>query len=99
MAYLRNRGLAVAQPLFGLQDARFNPPGPRPDVHLPNGEQLDESVSGRCRVVRNGVRNLGQQTLEVIIITSPQVHDAAAEQQFTTLMREIVVPAPANQGS
>ncbi len=99
VTFVHSRGSAIAHTFFVLQEDRLNPREPRPDLSLPNGEQLDWSFSGRWNVVRNGVRNLGQQTVEIIIVTSPQVNDLAAEQQFTTLMREIVVPTAANKRS
>jgi exosortase len=46
----------------------------------------------RWRVVRNGIRNRGQQVLEVIMVTPAQMSDAAVEEQFGRLARELVVP-------
>ncbi len=46
----------------------------------------------RWRVVRNGIRNRGQQVLEVIMVTPAQMSDAAVEEQFGRLVREIVDP-------
>jgi exosortase len=46
----------------------------------------------RWRVVRNGIRNRGQQVLEVIMVTPAQTSDAAVEEQFGRLARELVVP-------
>jgi exosortase len=45
----------------------------------------------RWRVVRNGIRNRGQQVLEMIIVT-PQMSDSAVRGQFGQFVREIVVP-------
>ncbi len=46
----------------------------------------------RWRVVRNGIRNRGQQVLEMIMVTPAQMSDSAVGEQFGRLVREIVVP-------
>ena len=46
----------------------------------------------RWRVVQNGIRNRGQQVLELIMVIPPQMSDSAAEEQCSRLMQEIVVP-------
>ena len=46
----------------------------------------------RWRVVRNGIRNRGQQVLELIMVIPPQMSDSAAEEQCNRLMQAIVVP-------
>jgi exosortase len=51
----------------------------------------------RWRVVRNGIRNRGQQVLEMIMVTPPQVGDSAVEEQFGRLVPEIVVPKETGQ--
>jgi exosortase len=46
----------------------------------------------RWRVVRNGIRNRGQQVLELIMVMPPQISDSIADEECGRLMREIVVP-------
>jgi hypothetical protein len=44
------------------------------------------------RVVREGVRNLGQQVLETVLISSTPLENSAAEDKFGQLVHEIVKP-------
>jgi hypothetical protein len=46
----------------------------------------------RWRVVRNGIRNRGQQVLELINVTPEHTSDSAADAQFAQLLPSIVVP-------
>jgi hypothetical protein len=46
----------------------------------------------RWRVVRNGIRNRGQQVLEIIMLIPPQMSDSAAEEECGRLIKEIVAP-------
>jgi exosortase len=46
----------------------------------------------RWRVVRNGIRNRGQQVLEMIMVTPAQMSDSAVGEQFGRLVQGIVVP-------
>ncbi len=50
----------------------------------------------RWRIVRNGIRNRGQQVLELIMVIPPQISDSAAEEECRRLMLEIVVPTDAS---
>ena len=50
-------------------------------------------LADRWRVVRNGIRNRGQQVLEVIIITPPEADESKVEQQFAELVPKLVRPA------
>jgi len=47
----------------------------------------------RWRVVRNGIRNRGQQVLEIIIVPPPQADDSTVEQQFAELVPKLIEPA------
>jgi exosortase/archaeosortase family protein len=47
--------------------------------------------SERWRVVRNGIRNRGQQVLELIMVIPQQLSDSAAEEQGGWLMQKIVL--------
>lgn len=75
--------------LFIQEDLR-RPSEARPDLELAAGLQPDWSLAGRWRVVRNGVRNLGQQVLEVVIVTPSAVDDAAVRQRFTELLQQLI---------
>ena len=41
-------------------------------------------------MVFNGVRNLGQQVMELIFVSSPEVDDAAAERKFVELVPKLI---------
>ena len=91
----RNERGFLAHAFFVLQEDRLNPREERPDLRLSNGAQPDWSFVGRCRTVRQGIRNLGQQVLELIILTPAEIDDAGAEQQFVKILNQIVVPTTA----
>ncbi len=82
----------VAHTFFCLQEDRIHPTEPRPDLHLREGLQPDWSLTARWRVVRNGVRNLGQQVLEIIIVSQKPIDEGAAEMKLAEIIREVVVP-------
>jgi hypothetical protein len=84
---------AVAHTFFCLQEDKSHPSEPRPDLKLREGIQPDWSSEGRLRVVRNGVRNLGQQVLEIIIVSKPPIDNSTAEAKFARIIRELVVPS------
>lgn len=46
----------------------------------------------RWRVVKNGIRNRGQQVLEVIMI-EPEVDSPAVEQEFAALVPQLIAPS------
>jgi hypothetical protein len=48
----------------------------------------------RLRVVQNGLRNQGQQVLEVVVMTPQALSGAVAQEKFATLVPEIVQVAP-----
>jgi hypothetical protein len=53
------------------------------------------SRSDRWRVVREGIRNPGQQVLEFLMVSSHQRSSAEAEEQFTQIVPELIeVRAP-----
>ena len=91
VSFKQSRGNAVAHTFFCLQEDKINPNEPRPDLQLAAGVQPGWSMEGRLRVVRNGIRNLGQQVLEVVLVTSPPLDDQTAEERFAQLVREVVV--------
>jgi exosortase len=48
-------------------------------------------LADRWRVVKHGIRNLGQQVLEVIILAPEGVDERVIDQRFGTILREVVV--------
>ena len=48
------------------------------------------SRADRVRVVRNGIRNQGQQVLEVVLVTQPELSGEAAQAHFAQLVPQIV---------
>ncbi len=57
----------------------------------PTGGPLGEwGRSDRVRVVQQGIRNQGQQVLEIVLTTAQTVDGAAAEEWFAQLVPEIV---------
>jgi exosortase len=81
----------TAHTFFCLQEDRRTNEA-RPDLELPAGIQPEWSFSARWRAVRDGVRNMGQQIIELIILAPSQADDAAVGQQFAALLRTLVVP-------
>ncbi|MEY2486338.1 MAG: hypothetical protein QOH39_1986 [Verrucomicrobiota bacterium] len=81
---------AVAHTFFCLQEDKLHENEPRPDLAVTGGAQPDWGLIGRTQVVKNGVRNLGQQVLEVVILTGPAMTDEIAEEKFGYIVREIV---------
>jgi hypothetical protein len=64
----------------------------RPDLELPAGIQPEWSFPARWRAVRDGVRNMGQQVMELIILAPAQVDEATVEQQFAAILPTLVAP-------
>jgi len=92
VAFVHRRSGAIAHTFFCLQEDELHPTEPRPDLQISNGFQprADWSFRGRARVVFNGVRNLGQQVMELIFVSSPEVDDAAAERKFVELVPKLI---------
>ena len=91
VSFRQSRGNAVAHTFFCLQEDKINPNDPRPDLQLATGVAPSWSMEARVRVVRNGIRNLGQQVLEVVLVNSPPLDDQTAETRFEQLIAEVVV--------
>jgi hypothetical protein len=91
VSFRQSRGNAVAHTFFCLQEDKINPNEPRPDLELATGVAPSWSMQARLRVVRNGIRNLGQQVLEVVLVSSPPLDDQTAENRFEQLLAEIIV--------
>ncbi|MEY2565383.1 MAG: hypothetical protein QOH88_3576 [Verrucomicrobiota bacterium] len=91
VSFRQENGSAVVHTFFCLQEDKIHPDEARPDLQLAEGVQPDWSMTARTRTVRNGVRNLGQQVLEVVFLTSHPIEDEAAEQRFGELVRDLIV--------
>ena len=83
-------GSAIARTFFCLaEDQRTNEQ--RADRQLPRGVQPDWSFPARWRAVRSGVRNMGQQIFEVILISKnpdPQSAEAAFAKMLPALIEK-----------
>ena len=90
ITFRQGNGNAVAHTFFCLQEDKTHADEPRPDLQLADGVQPDWSIKARFRTVRNGIRNLGQQVLEVIFVSSQPMDDQMAEEKFAELLRETV---------
>jgi exosortase len=90
------RNNAVAHTYFCLQEDRQTNEQ-RTDLALPPGVQPDWSLPARCRAVRNGVRNMGQQVVEFVVLSSADTPAAAAKTDFARVLQELIVPASRQQ--
>ena len=59
-------------------------------IDVTEGSLGDWSRSDRLRVVRDGLRNQGQQVLEVVLLTARPVESEKAENEFAALVPQIV---------
>jgi hypothetical protein len=82
---------AVVHTFFCLQEDKIHSEEARPDLQLAEGVQPDWSAEARLLAVRHGIRNLGQQVLEMVFFTSRPIDDEAAEARFAELVRDVVV--------
>ena len=90
IAFKREGRRGVAHAFFCLQEDKVHSEEPRPDLELAQGVQPDWSMRGRTEAVKNGVRNLGQQVLEVVILSAQPLDDGMAEEKFATIVREMI---------
>lgn len=97
VSFKQTQGNVVAHTFFSLQEDKINRNETRPDLLLPGGVQPGWSFRARTRVVREGIRNLGQQVLETILVSTPPMDDATAETRFAELVKETVVAAQAGK--
>jgi exosortase len=99
ITFRQGNGNAVAHTFFCLQEDKTHTEELRPDLQLAEGVQPDWSIKARFRTVRNGIRNLGQQVLEVIFVSPQPMDDQMAEDKFAQLLREAVEPEVGGQKS
>jgi exosortase/archaeosortase family protein len=90
VTFRQAQGNAIAHTFFCLQEDKINRHETRPDLLLAEGVQPDWSFDARLRTVRNGIRNLGQQVLEVVFVSREDLGREPAEERFAALVRETV---------
>ena len=90
VTFKQGQGKIIAHTFFCLQEDKINHGEARPDLLLAQGIQPEWDFAARMRVVRKGIRNLGQQVLETVVISSTPLDDAAAEERFAQLVRDMV---------
>ncbi len=90
VAFRKQGGNTIAHTYFCLQEDLRRPTEDRPDLELAAGTQPDWSIAGRARVVRNGVRNLGQQVLEIVIVNPGPMTDEEADREFSALLPQLI---------
>lgn len=90
VTFKQTQGSAVAHTFFCLQEDKIHRSEARPDLLLASGVQPEWSLPARIRVVRNGIRNPGQQVLETVLISSIPMEDEAAQTRFGEMLREVV---------
>ena len=91
IAFARAPGGVVAHTFFCLQEDELHPTEPRPDLQVSGAHpKRDWWFRGRFRVVFNGVRNLGQQVMQLIFVSPREVSDASAEAQFAELIPRLI---------
>jgi exosortase len=92
VSFRQNQTNAVAHTFFCLQEDRIHPSEARPDLLLAQGVQPSWSLSARTRVVRDGIRNLGQQVLEFVLLSNHPMDDRSAEEKFAQTIQELIIP-------
>jgi exosortase len=90
ITFRQAQGNIIAHTFFCLQEDKINRHETRPDLLLAQGVQPDWSFAARLRTVRNGIRNLGQQVLETVLISSSPMDDSSAEEKFGEVVKETV---------
>jgi exosortase len=79
------RGPVFARTFFCLQEDRRTSEA-RPDLALPPGIQPDWALAARWHAVRDGVRNMGQQVLELVIMSADPGSAKTADADFARML-------------
>jgi exosortase len=90
LVFADERGGVTADTFFCLQEDELRPNEPRPDLQVSGGAQPDWSFAARSQVVFNGVRNRGQQIIEVVLLSHGPANDTRAEKEFAEVIPRIV---------
>jgi exosortase len=91
VSFRQENGNAVVHTFFCLREDKIRPDETRPDLQLAAGIQPDWSLGARARAVRNGIRNMGQQVMEFVMMSNRNVDAEALEPKFEQMIREVVV--------
>lgn len=86
---------AYAHAFFCLrEDAVAKTPNAARQFDLNTKTPTDWSIADRWKVVRDGLRNPGQQVLEIVFVTPQDCPGAAAEAELGRLLRGLVATTP-----
>jgi exosortase len=91
VSFKQESGNAVVHTFFCLQEDKVRAEELVSSLPMAEGVQPDWSLKARTRMVRNGVRNLGQQVLEVVFLNTRPIDDQTAEDKFQQMLRELIV--------
>jgi len=91
VSFKQENGSAIIHTFFCLCEDKVHQEEARPDLQLAQGLQPDWSLAARARVVRHGIRNLGQQVLEALFLNPHPLDEQSAKERFAALVREVVV--------
>jgi len=80
---------AVAHTYFCLQEDRQTNEQ-RTDLELPPGVQPDWSLPARWSAVKNGVRNMGQQVMEFVVLAPTATSTESADRDFANLIPNLI---------
>ncbi|MDQ2919420.1 MAG: exosortase/archaeosortase family protein [Verrucomicrobiota bacterium] len=94
VSFRKKNNPGVAQTYFCLQEDARHPLEERPDLLPFTGTQPEWSMAARVRVVREGIRNLGQQVLEIVLFENGDASDEQVERDFSQLLQQLVRPSP-----
>jgi hypothetical protein len=90
VSFRQETGNAVVHTFFCLQEDKVRTDEASPDSEFASGVQPDWSLVARARMVRLGVRNLGQQVLEFVVVTPRETSPEQAEARFAAVLPELV---------
>ena len=99
VSFRKGNNKTIAHTYFCLQEDRSHPEEERPDLLPFTGTQPEWSLRARIRAVRAGVRNLGQQVLEIAIFESEDAPEKQVEEEITRALQQLVRPIAADQSS
>lgn len=88
------KAAATAHAFFCQREDRV-PPAAKDGFDVTTGGLGEWGRWDRLRVVREGLRNQGQQVLEIVLLTANQLDGSGAQAQFAELVRQVVTVKPA----
>ncbi len=91
VSFAHQSGATTAHTYFCLHEDKRTTEARR-DLDLPAGAQPDWSFPARWQAVRNGVRNMGQQVMEFIILAPSNISAEEADSRFAGLLPTLVRP-------